>query len=323
MIRSVILTFFLTCALCAQAAGNKTDSDLLKEAKESFSALPESLIDVKAEAPLISLGKKLYFETKLSANDKISCNSCHDLKKFGVDNKSFSPGHVGQLGGRNSPTVYNSGLNFRQFWDGRAENLEEQAGGPILNPKEMAMPSEEKVIEKLAAIPAYTEDFKKVFAKDSKPLTYKNLTAAIAAFEKTLLTPSAFDRFLAGDLKALNTKEKKGLATFMEVGCVSCHQGANIGGSMYQKLGLVQDYPTKDTGRFEVTKDPEEKFFFKVPSLRNIAKTGPYFHDGSINKLSSVVKVMGRHQLGVELTTTQVNDIVAFLNSLTGKLPQI
>ena len=186
----------------------------------------------------------------------------------------------------------------------------------------MAMPSEEVVIEKLSALPEYAEGFKKAFNKESQPLTYKNIGVAIAAFEKTLLTPSPFDSFLEGKLNALSKKQKRGLKTFMDVGCITCHNGQGVGGGMFQKLGLANEYQTKDLGRYELTKDENDKFFFKVPSLRNITKTAPYFHDGSLKYLKTVVKIMGKHQLDVNLSSKQISDIVAFLNSLTGSLPK-
>jgi len=284
--------------------------------------LPESLIDTsdKTNVAKIALGKKLYFEKALSVADDISCNSCHNLETFGVDNQPTSPGHKGQRGDRNSPTVLNAGLHIAQFWDGRAEDLAAQAIGPILNPAEMAMPSEKAVLDKISKIDGYLAMFKAAFPKEKDSFSYKNLGRAIAAFEKTLLTPSRFDKFLKGDDSALTNAEKKGLNTFVSVGCISCHSGAAIGGGMYQKIGAVEEYHTEDMGRFNVTKDPEDKKVFKVPSLRNITKTAPYFHDGSVATLEKAVKLMGKHQLGVNLTDTQISEIVTFLDSLTGKV---
>ncbi|MCC6558370.1 MAG: cytochrome-c peroxidase [Polyangiaceae bacterium] len=270
----------------------------------------------------VKLGRMLYYEPRLSKNHDISCNSCHDLAGYGVDNKPFSPGHKGQLGGRNSPTVYNAGGHIAQFWDGRAATLEDQAKGPILNPVEMAMPDEKKVIEVLKSIPDYVKLFKEAFPKDKEPLTYDNLAKAIGAFERQLVTPSRFDKFLGGDAKALTREEQAGFAKFIKLGCPTCHTGAAVGGTTFQKLGLVKPYPDlKDNGRFEATKDEKDKFYFRVPSLRNVEKTSPYFHDGSLKTLDEVVRKMAWHQLGVELKDDEAKSLVTFLKSLTGELP--
>lgn len=287
-----------------------------------FAPLPEQVVDPNnpITPEKVVLGKKLFFETKLSLGQDISCNSCHNLDSFGVDNKPTSPGHKGQLGNRNSPSVYNAALHFAQFWDGRAANVEEQALGPVLNPKEMAMPKEEVVMERLQSEPEYVSMFIAAFPGEEKSLTFKNMGRAIGAFERTLLTPSRFDKYLAGDEAVLSAQEKKGLETFVSVGCTACHSGVGVGGGMFQKLGLVKPFETKDEGRFEVTKNPADKYFFKVPSLRNIVKTGPYFHDGSVKTLEEAVRLMGEHQLGRKLSNEQIADIIAFLGTLTGEV---
>lgn len=278
------------------------------------------------EAPpsqeMIELGRMLYYDTRLSKNHDFSCNSCHDLQNYGVDNKPLSPGHRQQLGARNSPTVYNAAGRHVQFWDGRAADVEEQALGPILNPVEMAMPNEERVVETLASIPEYVERFKKAFPDDEEPLTFLNVGKAIGAFERGLTTPSRWDEFLAGKDDALTDEEKKGFLTFVEVGCTTCHMGTYAGGTMFQKLGLVRPWP-KDTdlGRYEVTKEEADKFIFSVPTLRNIEKTGPYYHDGSVETLEEAVSLMASHQLGRDLEKEQIDSIVTFLKTLTGKIP--
>ncbi|AKU93158.1 cytochrome-c peroxidase [Vulgatibacter incomptus] len=270
----------------------------------------------------ISLGRTLYYETRLSKNHDLSCNSCHDLAAFGVDGKATSPGHKGQLGARNSPTVYNAAGRHAQFWDGRAVDVEEQATGPIMNPVEMAMPDEKRVVETLRSIPAYVEAFAKAFPEEKEPITLANVGKAIGAFERGLVTPSRWDAYLGGDEKALTDEEKVGFTRFMETGCTACHAGAYVGGAMFQKLGLVKAWPTnKDLGRFEVTKNEADKMMFSVPSLRNIAKTGPYFHDGSVESLDEAVRMMAAHQLGKELADDDVKSIVAWLGSLTGEVP--
>lgn len=296
---------------------------LLAKAKLQFAALPEVMPPQAYELDdaKIELGRNLYFDPRLSKNHDVSCQSCHKLEAYGVDNLPTSPGHKGQLGGRNSPTVYNAGLHMAQFWDGRAADLEAQAKGPILNPIEMAMPDEASVVKVVESIPGYVEMHEKAFP--GKPLGYDTITTAIAAFERKLVTPSPFDRFLGGDLEALTDEQAAGLAKYMEVGCPTCHTGVAVGGSMYQKLGVNKPYPTKDEGRFEVTKLESDKFVFKVPSLRNVAKTGPYLHDGSITDLTEMVKIMAEVQTthGV-LTDEDAKSIVAFLEALTGELPK-
>jgi cytochrome c peroxidase len=274
-----------------------------------------------AENPItaqkVALGKRLYLDTQLSKDGKISCNSCHNLKTFGVDNEPTSPGHKGQRGGRNSPSSFNAALHATQFWDGRAATVEKQALGPILNPGEMAMPSEAEVIKRLKKDKTYPAEFASAFPGEKDPISYANVGNAIGAFERTLITPSRFDELLKGKSDALTPEEKKGAKLFVETGCAACHNGATLGGMMFQKLGLVKPYPTKDMGRFEVTKSEVDKMMFKVPSLRNVAKTGPYFHDGSVKTLNEAVSIMAEYQLGKKLTPEQVNEIVTFLNSLT------
>ena len=304
----------LTIAPAALAA-----DDLHARARGSFAPLP----GVKAARPeLVSLGRQLFWEPRLSASGKISCNSCHGLGSFGVDNKPTSSGHLGKLGGRNSPTVLNAGLHLAQFWDGRAKDLAEQAKGPILNPIEMAMPDAAAVERKLRAVPGYRQAFARAFPGQQEPVTYDNLARAIAAFEATLVTPAPFDRYLAGDATAITPAAKRGLKTFMDKGCVTCHAGAPVGGTMYQKFGLVKPYSdTRDLGRFDVTRNPADKYVFKVPSLRNVTRTGPYFHDGKVAKIEQAVAVMGETQLGVKLTKGEVSDVVAFLDALRGEVP--
>lgn len=290
--------------------------------KSAFSPLPAVVEPTDAAGKAkIALGKKLYFDTRLSKDNDISCNSCHNVKTFGVDNEPTSPGHKGQRGGRNSPSSFNAALHVAQFWDGRAETVEKQALGPILNPGEMAMPSEQTVLDRLKGDKAIVTDFAAAFPNEKTPLTYANVGNAIGAYERTLITPSRFDDYLKGNSSALTEKEKKGGALFVQSGCIACHNGPTVGGLMYQKLGLVKPYPTKDEGRAAITKQESDKYVFKVPSLRNVEKTGPYFHDGSIRTLDQAVSIMAEHQLGKQLSKEQVDDIVAFLGSLTASNP--
>ncbi|QWU79396.1 cytochrome c peroxidase [Campylobacter novaezeelandiae] len=264
------------------------------------------------------LGKKLYNDTSLSKDGTVSCNTCHRTDNFGVDNKEFSTGVKGQLDKPfNTPTTFNSVFNFVQFWNGRAKDLKEQAKVPFFNPIEMGLESDSELIQKVNANAAYINDFKKIYGE----INIDNIMDAIAEFEKTLVTlNSPFDRYLQGDATAISQKAKRGYEAFKNNGCIACHQGKNIGGNMYQKIGVFEDYPNQEVlGRYEITKNPEDKMVFKVPSLRNIAKTAPYYHDGSIPTLDACVQFMAYYQLGKFLDQKTVDDIVAFLESLTGE----
>ena len=287
--------------------------------KQFFEPLPAAIIDEEKNAALIKLGKKLYLEPRLSINDQISCNSCHRLDNFGVDSQATSPGHEGKRGGRNSPTSMNAALHIAQFWDGRAKDVEEQALGPILNPIEMGMPNADAVVNKLKKIEEYKALFAEAFKDEKDPIQYKNVGKAIGAFERTLLTPSRFDDFLNGDETALNENEKRGLQKFVHMGCATCHNGVALGGNSYKKIGLVKPYETKDMGGFEITDLEIDKKVFKVPSLRNITKTAPYFHDGSVATLDEAIEEMAEHQLGREVGPGFITDVKAFLGSLTSK----
>lgn len=271
----------------------------------------------------ITLGRMLYFEPRLSKNHDLSCESCHHLTEYGVDSEPTSAGHMGQRGTRNAPTVYNASIHFRQFWDGRALDVEEQAKGPLMNPVEMAMPNEQHIVRTLRSIPGYVDAFRKAFPEDKAPVTLDNAAKAIGAFERKLLVPSRWDDFLKGDRQALNAEEITGLRRFVEVGCQTCHFGPGMGGGMYQKFGLVMPWHnTHDLGRFELTKQDTDRMVFKVPSLRNVEKTAPYYHDGSVKTLDEAVRLMARHQLGKELSDADVRSIVTFLQALTGPLPK-
>lgn len=293
---------------------------LLGKAKGMFQPLPSFMEKggVRATDDQIALGRALYYETRLSKNQELSCNSCHDLATFGVDNKPTSTGHKGQLGGRNSPTSLNAALHIAQFWDGRAADVEAQAKGPVLNPVEMAMKDEASVVAVLKSIPGYEEPFKKAFPDQPDPITYDNMANAIGAFERGLVTPSPFDKFLGGDTKALNAEQLAGLETFIDTGCIACHSGVGVGGAGYFKLGQAVPYETKDMGRFEVTKVETDKMVFKAPSLRNVTKTAPYFHDGSITTLDQAVTLMAKHQLGKDIDAATAGKIVSFLGALEG-----
>jgi len=296
--------------------GPKLDENTIKR---FFEPLPASIIDEEKHSALIKLGRVLYMDPRLSVNDTISCNSCHRLDKFGVDNEPTSPGHEGKRGDRNSPTTLNAALHIAQFWDGRAKDVEEQALGPILNPVEMGMPSEAAVVNKLKTIDVYKTLFTEAFKDEKDPFKYENIGKAIGAFERTLLTPSRFDDFLKGDKNALNQGEKRGLRKFIHMGCATCHNGVAIGGNSFKKIGLVEPYETTDLGRYVVTGIESDKYAFKVPSLRNITKTAPYFHDGSIENLDEAIRLMAKHQLGTQVGSGFIRDVKLFLESLTDK----
>ena len=269
----------------------------------------------------VELGKKLFFDPRLSKSGFISCNSCHNLSMGGTDNIKTSIGDKWQQGPINAPTVLNSSLNFVQFWDGRAADLKEQAGGPIANPGEMAF-SHTLAIGVLQSIPAYVREFKQVFGTDK--IDIDQVTSAIAEFEKTLVTPnSRFDQWLLGKQDALTAQEMAGYTLFKESGCVACHNGPAVGGNSFQKMGVVQPYKASSPaeGRSAVTGKEIDRFNFKVPTLRNVELTYPYFHDGAVDTLSEAVDVMGRLQLGRHFTPEENAKIVAFLKTLTGDQP--
>lgn len=272
-------------------------------------------------AAMAELGKKLYFDPRLSKSGFISCNSCHNLSMGGTDNLKTSIGHNWQQGPINSPTVLNSSMNLAQFWDGRAKDLKAQAGGPIANPGEMAF-THELAVDVLNSMPGYKAEFKKVFGKDAA--TIDMVTDAIAAFEETLVTPgSRFDKWLKGDKKALTKAEQEGYKLFKDSGCTACHYGPAVGGNSFQKMGLVAEYDTKNKaeGVAGLTGKDTDRMKFKVPTLRNVEMTYPYFHDGEADTLEKAVDIMGKLQVGRAYTPDEVSKIVAFLKTLTGKQP--
>ena len=287
----------------------------------------------------IILGKQLYFDKRLSIDNTVSCNSCHNVTTggAGVDGKPFSSGFKGKLGGRNAPTVLNAAFYSVQFWDGRAASLEDQAKGPLTNPVEMAMTNHDLVVERVGKVKSYVEQLKKAFPKDTNPVTIDNIAKAIAAYERTLLTPnSPVDKYLKGNKKALSESAVRGMKLVESVGCTSCHSGPNYAGpSLPVGTGFYMKFPTipgteydtkyqfsKDLGRFQATKNEADKNMFRVQSWRNIAVTAPYFHNGSVATLDEAVKVMAKTQLNRELKSEEVTDIVAFLTGLTGDLPK-
>lgn len=287
-----------------------------------FEPLPTVMQGAEQDsAVLIDLGKKLYFETALSINHSQSCNSCHNLNNgaAGVDHLPVSIGALASIGDRNAPTTWNAGLHVAQFWDGRVKTLTQQAKLPIFNAKEMAMTSESQVIERLYN-QGYLAAFKRAFSKQLLPINIENIAHALAAFQRTLISKDRFDDYLTGNKGAINQSEKEGLRVFIEKGCVACHNGALLGGQLFMKMGIVHPYPNKkDKGKAQVTGNPADNYFFKVPSLRNILNTAPYFHDGAAATIEQTIKDTGWHQLGIKLNKQEVNAIKMFFNTLNNQ----
>lgn len=324
------LTSALATIMVLMSCGQQTEvqKPTDKVAPVVATAVKDSLIkpidapEIKEPAK-VELGKKLWFDTRLSKSGALSCNSCHNVMSSGTDNLTSSIGHGWAEGPINSPTVYNAVFNIKQFWDGRADTLKAQAGGPIENPMEMAS-THEHVVTVLNSIPEYQAEFKKAYNVDE--VTIDQVTDAIALFEETLVTPnSRFDKWLRGDETAINDEEKKGYELFNSVGCTACHNGPAVGGTSFQKFGVYGKYMTKNgaIGVGGLTKNKDEEMVFKVPTLRNIEMTYPYFHDGAVNTLSEAVDIMGEIQLDKKFTPEENAQIVAFLRTLTGERPKL
>lgn len=327
---SVMKTFSLNFVLAGLMISNTYALEVLPKR-------PPEPVNNRSNPSKVSLGQKLYFDPRLSKDGTISCNSCHNVMAGGDDNRAFSVGVGGVLGGRSSPTVFNAAFLSVQFWDGRAASLEEQAKGPLTNPKEMAMPSHDAVIARLNKIPGYVDEFTKVFGKIAPVITIDKVVQAIAAYERTLITPkSPVDRYVSGERKALSELAIKGMKKVEEVGCLSCHSGPNYAGpTLPEGVGFYQKFPvypgsefdkkydlTTDQGRYEVTKQDADRHVYRVPTWRNIALTAPYFHNGSVKTLPEAVRLMGKTQLNKDLNEEDVTAIVAFLEGLSGEFPK-
>ena len=323
----IALTLALLTTALAGAAGA---DDLRDSAAEMFKPLPSTIpavADNPATPEKIALGKALFFDPRLSASGVFSCYSCHNLTTGGDDNMETSVGHGWQKGPRNSPTVLNSVLNEAQFWDGRADDLKEQAKGPIQAGVEKAN-TPENVVETLTSMPAYIGWFQASYPGEDDPVTFDNMARAIEVFEATLITPAPFDAWLNGDDAAMTDDAKAGLALFMDKGCASCHSGVNLGGNGYYPFGLVEKpgadvLPEGDKGRFAVTETVSDEYVFRASPLRNVALTAPYFHSGKVWDLSVAVEIMAESQLGEALAPEETAQMVAFLESLTGTLPEV
>lgn len=318
MTKKYITLLLLYCVLAINSQALAQES-LHQVALEFFSPLPTVMPGSETDTVAqVNLGKKLFFETALSINNNQSCNTCHNIVDgaSGTDNRRVSIGSLGKVGSRNSPTVWNAGLQVAQFWDGRATTLEEQAKFPLLNPIEMAMPSSEKIILTLV-INHYLPAFEKAFPLHKNPINMQNISSALAAFQRTLISHDRFDDYLKGNRNAITMDEKKGLSIFIEKGCVACHNGSALGGQLFMKMGLVHPYPNKvDTGKGGVTGNAADNYFFKVPSLRNILSTAPYFHDGAASTIEQAIVDTGWHQLGIKIGEADVIAIKTFFNSL-------
>ena len=331
---SVVL-FLAACSAPSEPDAIQVDGSeydfALKEHLFLFEALPAFSTNennLRTEEK-VTLGHALYFDTRLSLTGNNSCNSCHNLATFGVDGLPTSEGDNGGFGDRNSPTVLNAAFHASQFWDGRAKDVEEQAGMPIMNPVEMAIPNKEFLVNRLKGIELYNKLFAAAYPGEENPLSYGNIEKAIAVFERELITPSRYDKYLAGDKSALNKQEKQGMMSFVVNGCATCHNGALLGGNSMQKFGVYEDYwkytnsKKIDEGLAMQTGKDEDKYFFKTPSLRNVAETGPYLHDGSVSDLKEVIKIMGKVQLKKDLTEKEIENIAAFLSATTGTFPEM
>lgn len=310
----------------SQAAG---DDVLLKDARSLFALLPKDMAtETRPITPaLVELGRTLFFEPRVSVDGTTSCARCHQPQLYGSDALTKSHGNHDKIGSRNAPTVLNTALQIKQHWSGNREDVEDQATRALTGAGSFGNPDFDAPMTRLKAIAGYQPLFKAAFPGDENPVTAANWGRAIGAYERTLVSRSRFDDFLDGKADALSASERTGLRTFIDTGCVACHNGVGVGGGEFKKFGVVEDYwkatasQPIDEGRGADTKKPEDKFIFKVPSLRNVAMTGPYFHDGSVASLEAAVRIMARVQLGATPSDKEVQDIVAFLGSLTGPLP--
>ncbi len=323
----IVLVSLLFIAATARAEGPNAKT-LLEEAKQNFQPIVvPSPVNDSVAAARVELGRRLFFENRVSMDGNVSCAHCHLPEKLASDGLPKAIGVFGKENPRNAPSIFNAALNFKQHWRGDRESLEDQAEKSLLGPASFGNPDQATAMSKLKAIPAYAGAFAKAFPGDKDPINSKNWGAAVGAFERTLMTPSKFDAFLSGDASALTNQEQAGLRKFIDLGCVACHNGPGVGGNFFQKFGVVSDYwkatgvATPDKGRADVTKNDADLYVFKVASLRNIAQTAPYFHDGSVEDLTKAVKIMGKTQLGQDLSEKDAADIVAFLGALTGPVP--
>lgn len=330
------LIVWLTIIVWAGRVGGATiegpvaGQPLAAQAKQWFKPLPQDMATAEYPTPTarVTLGRKLFFDPRISLDGTVSCATCHRPALYGTDALPKSIGVEHRLNARNAPTVLNAALQFKAHWIGDRETVEEQATKALVGRTSFGNPDVATVVRKIRELPGYEAEFKQAFPDDAEPIKPENWGKAIGAYERTLVTPSPFDAYLQGDGNALTPQAQNGLKAFISIGCVACHNGVAIGGSTFEKFGVLGDYwketgsQTIDEGRFGETRDPTDKWVFKVPTLRNVGMTPPYFHDGSVATLSQAIRVMGKVQLGKVLTQEQVDELSAFLNSLTGELPK-
>ena len=333
---AIVAVGIVAAVSASVVADDDTDRALLERAQQLFKPLPRDA--GTAEYPVtperVDLGKALFFEPRVSNDGVISCAKCHQPTLYGTDALPTSIGNHGKVIPRNAPTVFNTALQFVQHYGGNRKSVEEQAVKALISPLAYGNADYAAAEARLRAIAGYRAMFEKAFPGEAEPMTVENWGKAIGAYERVLLTPAAFDRYLEGDAHALSAQAKQGLDKFISFGCVGCHNGVTVGGQMYQKFGITQDYWTatgskevelfkgRDKGRFQDTKDEADAFIFKVQQLRNVAVTPPYFHDGSVANLRDAVRIMAKVQLGRDVSGNDVSDIVAFLESLTGEVPE-
>ncbi len=330
MKRMVSLCLLLSLMTAGLVYGASGDGALIARAKQFFEPLPSVM--TSTENPVtpekVKLGKILFYETRISVDGTVSCAKCHPVSHYAVDGLRVAVGNNCKLNPRNAPTVFNAAGQISEHWIGNRKNVEDQAKQALTGPPSFGMQSYESVEKKLREIKGYAPLFRAAFPEDKEPVTVDNFAKAVGAFERTLVTPSPFDSFLKGDAGALPVLEKKGLETFLDTGCMACHLGTYVGGQMYRKFGVFEPYwkYTKsekiDEGRYVVTKKESDKYVFKVPVLRNVAMTAPYFHDGSVDSLEDAVVIMAKVQLGKDIDAKQAAGVAGFLNSLTGGIPQ-
>lgn len=326
-----LVTMSIAAALAfpVTALAVEDDATLLKQAQALFKQLPKNMgtPEFPVTPERVHLGRLLFFDPRLSVDANVSCATCHQPSLYGTDALPKSIGVRQRIQARNAPTVLNTALHFVNHWRGDRESVEDQAIRALTAPGSSGQPDEQAVIARLERISAYAPRFAAAFPGDPRPMTVRNIGKAIGSYERTLVTPSPFDRYLAGEVNALSATARVGLEKFIKTGCAACHNGAGVGGHIYQKFGAVEDYWVAtgskdiDKGRTEITTNPADLYVFKVPSLRNVAMTAPYFHDGSVATLPEAVRVMARVQVRVKLNDHDTRDIVAFLESLTGDLP--
>ena len=324
---SFVLLFFV---LASSGLASDADRELMTRAAAIFGPLPASM--PSADNPItpakVKLGNLLFWEPRISSDGAVSCAKCHPLGLFAADGLKKAAGNHCKENPRNSPTILNAAAQISAHWIGNRTSVEDQAKQALVGPPSFGMPSYESVEKILKGMPGYVAMFREAFPGEKEPVTVDNFARAIGAFERTLMTPSSFDDFMNNKADALNEQQKRGLRTFLDTGCMTCHYSPYLGGQMYQKFGVFQPYwnLTKsqpvDDGRFAVTKNEADKYVFKVPVLRNVAATPPFFHDGSVDKLEDAVTIMAKLQLARDLTKEQASDIAAFLGSLTGNLPE-